>query len=89
MVIEEKAYAKINLFLDVLDKRADGFHGIRSVMHAVDLYDEVTLDFTPAEYACVTLQAEGMRPWATRCKTWRIWRRSALWKKRILPPRCS
>ena len=62
MVIEEKAYAKINLFLDVLDKRADGFHGIRSVMHAVDLYDEVTLDFTPAEYACVTLQAEGDAP---------------------------
>ncbi len=59
MVIEEKAYAKINLFLDVLGKRKDGYHDIRSVMHAVDLCDEVILSFSPADYACVTLQVEG------------------------------
>ena len=59
MVIEEKAYAKINLFLDVLRKRKDGYHDIRSVMHAVDLFDEVILDFSSADYACVTLKVEG------------------------------
>ena len=59
MVIEEKAYAKINLFLDVLGKREDGYHDLRSVIHADDLYDEVILSFSPSEYACVTLQVEG------------------------------
>lgn len=59
MVVEEKAYAKINLFLDVLGKRKDGYHDIRSVMHAVDLFDEVILDFSFADYACVTLKVEG------------------------------
>ena len=59
MIIKEKAYAKINLFLDVLKKRSDGYHEIRSVMHAVDLCDEVTLTVTPAEYSCITLKIEG------------------------------
>lgn len=38
------AYAKINLFLEILDTRSDGFHNIESVMHTVSLCDEVTLD---------------------------------------------
>jgi len=36
-----KAYAKINLTLDVLGKRADGYHDINSVMQKIDLYDEL------------------------------------------------
>ena len=38
------AYAKINMFLEILDKRADGFHNIESVMHTVSLCDNVTLE---------------------------------------------
>jgi len=34
-----KAPAKINLTLEVLAKRPDGFHEIRSVIQAIDLYD--------------------------------------------------
>jgi 4-diphosphocytidyl-2-C-methyl-D-erythritol kinase len=34
-----KAPAKINLTLEVLDKRPDGFHNIRSVIQAIDLCD--------------------------------------------------
>ncbi len=34
-MITEKAYAKINLYLDVLGKREDGYHNILSVMHVV------------------------------------------------------
>ena len=41
-VIEE-AYAKINLFLEVLGKREDGYHGIRSVMQTVSLHDTVNV----------------------------------------------
>lgn len=37
----EKAYAKINLFLSVGEKRADGYHDIDTVMHTVSVYDEV------------------------------------------------
>lgn len=36
-----RAYAKINLILDVLEKRADGYHNIDFLMTCVDLYDEV------------------------------------------------
>lgn len=37
------APAKINLFLEVLGKRADGFHDIRTVISAIDIYDILEL----------------------------------------------
>ncbi len=55
MEINEKAYAKINLFLDVTAKRKDGFHEICSVMHTVSWADEVFIKVTKAEYSCITL----------------------------------
>jgi geranylgeranyl pyrophosphate synthase len=39
----EKAYAKINLMLDVVKKREDGFHDILTIMQVVDLYDKVCI----------------------------------------------
>lgn len=39
-----KAYAKVNLTLDVLRKRADGYHDLRSIMHCIDLYEAVSLE---------------------------------------------
>jgi 4-diphosphocytidyl-2-C-methyl-D-erythritol kinase len=41
------APAKINLALEVLGKRPDGYHDIKSVVQTIDLADE--LDFSPAE----------------------------------------
>ena len=41
--IEVKAAAKINLTLDVLGKRPDGYHDLRMVMQSVDLCDTLTL----------------------------------------------
>ncbi len=38
------AYAKINLFLDVINKRKDGYHNIESVMQSVSLCDDVTVE---------------------------------------------
>lgn len=39
-----KAFAKINLTLDITGIRPDGFHTIRSVMVPVTLFDELTLE---------------------------------------------
>lgn len=39
-----KAYAKVNLALDVLRKRLDGYHDVRMIMQNIDIYDE--LEFT-------------------------------------------
>ena len=41
--IEIKAPAKINLTLDVLGKRGDGYHDLRMVMQSVELCDTLTL----------------------------------------------
>jgi 4-diphosphocytidyl-2-C-methyl-D-erythritol kinase len=37
--------AKINLFLQVTGKRADGYHELVSLMSCIDLYDELWFDF--------------------------------------------
>lgn len=41
--IKLKAFAKINLWLDCLYKREDGYHEIVSVMQAINLYDDIIL----------------------------------------------
>lgn len=47
MIITRPAYAKINLSLEVIGRRDDGYHDIITVMQMVGLHD--TLTFTPAE----------------------------------------
>ena len=38
-----RANAKINLFLEVLDRRPDGYHNIETVFQSIDLHDVITL----------------------------------------------
>lgn len=40
----EPAYAKINLTLDVLGKRDDGYHDIKTVMQTISLRDDIEID---------------------------------------------
>ena len=40
----EPAYAKINLTLDVLGKRNDGYHDLKTVMQTISLRDDVEID---------------------------------------------
>lgn len=40
-----KAYAKLNLTLDVLGRRADGFHELCTIMQKIELFDELSADF--------------------------------------------
>ena len=42
--LTERAWAKLNLSLDVLDRRPDGYHDMRMVMQTVSLCDEVRLE---------------------------------------------
>ncbi|EAC5418278.1 4-(cytidine 5'-diphospho)-2-C-methyl-D-erythritol kinase, partial [Listeria monocytogenes] len=44
MEIIEKAPAKINLGLDVLEKRTDGYHELEMVMSSVDLADRLIME---------------------------------------------
>ncbi len=37
------AYAKVNLALDVLQRRDDGYHEVETVLHTIALHDEITL----------------------------------------------
>ncbi|MBI1820102.1 MAG: 4-(cytidine 5'-diphospho)-2-C-methyl-D-erythritol kinase [Nitrospirae bacterium] len=46
-----KSYAKINLFLKILDRRPDGYHNLISLFQRIDLYDE--LEFEPQEHGIV------------------------------------
>ena len=39
--MELRAYAKLNLALEVLGKRSDGYHEVRTVMQTIDLTDEL------------------------------------------------
>ena len=55
MTVKEKAYAKINLFLDVVARRDDGFHDIKSVMHSVSLADYLTVSAEKSDETRVIL----------------------------------
>lgn len=43
--ISEKAYAKLNISLDVTSRRDDGYHDMLMVMQSVSLCDTITIDF--------------------------------------------
>jgi 4-diphosphocytidyl-2-C-methyl-D-erythritol kinase len=41
--ISGKSYAKVNLYLYVTGKRADGYHELDTLFYGIDLYDTITL----------------------------------------------
>lgn len=51
----EGAYAKLNLTLDVLDKRPDGYHDLKSVMQTISIRDDVEIDIGTG------------KPWSMQC----------------------
>ena len=50
--IRQRAYAKINIGLDVLRRRPDGYHEVKMIMQTVDIYDDLLLEktFKPGIY---------------------------------------
>ena len=68
-MLYEKAPAKINLTLDVLHKRPDGFHEVEMIMTTVDLADRVWL--RPTDDGKITIKRQNdMYPMIG--KTWLI-----------------
>lgn len=57
MKVFEKAPAKINLSLDVLYKREDGYHEVEMVMTMVDLADRVEMQELPRDTIIISSQA--------------------------------
>ena len=55
ITLYEPAYAKVNLTLDVLGKRADGYHDLKSVMQTLSLRDDIEIDVGTG------------KPWVLRC----------------------
>lgn len=51
----EYAYAKLNLTLDVLGKRDDGYHDLKSVMQTISIRDDVEIDIGTG------------KPWSLKC----------------------
>lgn len=59
--IKEKANAKINLYLDVISKREDGFHDVKTIMHSVTFGDILTVSAEPSKNTSVRLTSIGAR----------------------------
>ena len=56
----EPAYAKVNLSLDVLGKREDGFHDLKSGMQIVSLRDDIEIDVGTGKPWCLICDKEGI-----------------------------
>ena len=60
MQIKVKTPAKINLTLEIVGKRPDGFHDIKSIMQMINLYDYLTFDSEDSEE--LTISLDGNNP---------------------------
>src|SRR5712692_2869238 len=54
------AYAKINLRLDILGKRTDGFHELRTIFQTISLHDDLRLRASRSQE--ISLTVEGNQP---------------------------
>lgn len=70
VTLYEKAYAKLNLTLDVLGKREDGYHDLCSVMQTVSLCDEIEIDMDTGKPWRLACDAEGI-PCDARNLAWK------------------
>lgn len=54
----EAAYAKLNLTLDVLGKREDGYHDLKSVMQTISIRDDIEIDVGTGKPWCLKCDKE-------------------------------
>lgn len=58
--IKREAFAKINLGLDVLRRRPDGYHEVRMIMQTICLHDEIWMEKTEENGIWVETNLEGL-----------------------------
>ena len=46
MGLRLKSPCKINLYLNILFKRDDGFHELESIFQPIPIFDEITVEFS-------------------------------------------
>lgn len=56
--ISRNAYAKVNLALDVLRRREDGYHDVCMIMQNLSLYDTLTFTMEEADTLSITLSCD-------------------------------
>lgn len=56
----EGAFAKVNLTLDVLGKREDGYHDIKSIMQAISVRDDIEIDIGTGKPWKILCDKEGI-----------------------------
>lgn len=78
----ERANAKINLYLDVVGRRENGYHNIVSLMQTVSVCDLVTVDFKPSLHTAIHLSASGNDAMPTDCRNL-AWRAAELFLSRV------
>ncbi|NLA85872.1 MAG: 4-(cytidine 5'-diphospho)-2-C-methyl-D-erythritol kinase [Clostridiales bacterium] len=49
MTINENAYAKINLSIDIVSRMDSGYHNMRMIMQSVELHDEIAISCQPGD----------------------------------------
>ena len=54
MIVFEKAFAKINLSIDIVSRMDNGYHSMRMIMQSIGLHDELTVRCEPGEGISVT-----------------------------------
>lgn len=60
VTLQEAAYAKINLTLDVLGRREDGYHDLKSVMQTISIRDDIELEVGTGKPWSLTCDKEGI-----------------------------
>ncbi len=54
MEVKVKAYAKINLMLDIVNRRNDGYHDLFMIMQSVSVYDTITVTENKSKSISIT-----------------------------------
>lgn len=71
-MLQVRSCAKINLTLDVLSRREDGYHELQSIVHSVGLWDTISLE--PATYFSLSCNIPALESDDNLClKAGRLW----------------
>ena len=77
-----RANAKINLYLDVLSRRENGYHNIYSLMQTVSLCDLISVEYRPEEHTSIQLQGSGNDRMPLDCRNL-AWRAAELFLQKV------